>query len=160
MSSDDGTVGGVDAADRVAALGALALHLAGARTVEALTGTVVADGLGLLGVRGGALGLLDGPVLRFTATGFGHPLQGRLDDVPLDAARPAAQAVRTGHAVFLGDRESALTAFPALAGVDAVGDVHAWACVPLRAGERVLGVLAAWWSEPRRFPGPAWRRMR
>lgn len=140
VSPDDRTVSD---ADGVAALGALALHLAGARTVEALTRTVLDQGLALLGARGGALGLLDGSTLRFTT------IPG---DIPLDAPQPAAHSARTGDAVFLGDRDSALAAFPDLADLDGVGDVQALACLPLRAGTRVLGVLVAAWSDPRRFP--------
>src|SRR4051794_33935753 len=153
VSPDDRALEETVAAERVAALGTVALQLAGARTPEALTRIVVEQGLRLLGARGGALGLRDDArgILRYTVAGYGGALDGELDEAPLDAERPASFAARTGEAVFLGDQESALAAFPGLAAIEAVRDVQAWACLPLRAGGRVLGVLAVHWAQPRRF---------
>ncbi len=142
------------ASRRLSGLAEAALRLAAVDTVEQLVETVIASGLTALGADGGAVAVRHDPegVVRVMLTAsLGEPLQSRYADLPLGDRLPAAWAARTGEAVLLPDLAAATAWSPELADVHASSGREAWAALPLRVGDRLLGSLTASWSQPHAF---------
>lgn len=134
---------------RLAGLAEAALALVTAESVDDLTGSIIGRGLVALGADGGAVGVLDpsGAHLDLSITdSLGADAQERYARVPLDAPLPACVAARDGETVLLLDRPSGLAWSPAMADVYDTTGRSAWACLPLRAGGRLLGSLTASWA--------------
>jgi serine phosphatase RsbU (regulator of sigma subunit) len=64
---------------------------------------------------------------------------------------PPAVAARTGEVVLLKDRAAALAFAPGMADLCAATGREAWAVLPLRVGDRILGSLTASWAKPHVF---------
>ena len=143
-----------EASRRLAGLAEAALELAGAETTTALADVIVGRGLVALGADGGAVGVRDeqGGAVRLTLTGsLGQDAQRTYAELPLDGPLPASVAARTGEPVWLPDRAAGLAFSSRMQQVyDTAGKV-AWAAVPLRVGDRLLGSLTASWSTPQAF---------
>ena len=148
---------------RLAGLAGVALELASAETLEELTSTVIERGLVVLGADGGAVAFHDragaeegddgGAMLHLVITdSLGTNTQRQYARIPLDGPLPASVAVRTGKPVLLRDRAEGLALTPEMAGVYATAGKEAWAALPLRVGDRVLGSVTASWSERQEFP--------
>ncbi|MGI4894393.1 MAG: SpoIIE family protein phosphatase [Janthinobacterium lividum] len=149
---------------RLAGLAGVALELASAQTVEQLTSTVIDRGLAVLGADGGAIAFREDAgdtrsgdpgqaVLRLVITDSLVPLtRPQSADIPLDGPLPAAVAARTGVPVLLRDQAEGLALTPEMAEVNATTGRVAWAALPLRVGDRLLGSITASWSGPQTFP--------
>jgi serine phosphatase RsbU (regulator of sigma subunit) len=142
---------------RLAALGEVALELAGAESLEQLTGIVVGHGVAALGADGGAVGVVDasGTRLRLDITdSLGAATQGRYSDLPMDSGLPATVAARTGRPVLLRDRAAGLAFSAEMTQVYEMTGKEAWAAVPLRLGTATLGSVTVSWDAPQVFsPG-------
>lgn len=140
-------------ARRLAALADVALELAGAETVDALTDVVV-RGLSALGADGGAVAVPDGSgthlQLHLTDS-LGAETRRVYSTIPLDGGLPAAVAARTGRPVLLGDRAAGTAFSPEMAQVYATAGREAWASFPLRVGDRLLGSVTVSWDSPQDF---------
>jgi PAS domain S-box-containing protein len=141
-------------ARRLTGLADGALQLAAAETLADLAETVVSTGLAAIGADGGAIGVRDDAagVLRLTVTdSLGATLRAKFPELPLDDPLPPAVVARTGEVVLLKDRGAALAFAPGMADLCAATGREAWAVLPLRVGDRVLGSLTASWAKPHVF---------
>lgn len=144
-------------AQRVASLAGVALELTGVDDVVGLTRTVFHRGLPVIGADGGAL------VVRDDGEGSEQVVRlivsDQLDELvppsyavlPLSNPLPGVHAARTGERVLLPTRASGLAWSPAMAEVYEATGREAWAVVPLRVGEELLGSLVVSWREERRL---------
>ena len=140
-------------ARRLAALAEVALELAGAETVDALTDVVV-RGLSALGADGGAVAVPDGSGnhLRLHLTdSLGAETRRVYATIPLDGGLPGAVAARTGRPVLLGDRAAGTAFSPEMDQVHATTGKEAWASFPLRVEDRLLGSITVSWDSPQDF---------
>ncbi|RKQ93681.1 serine phosphatase RsbU (regulator of sigma subunit) [Solirubrobacter pauli] len=112
-------------------------------TVTEARATLESDGAALLLVRGEWLELA-------AVEGLNPEAHGRLAQVPLDAQRPTAEAVRTGRAVHVRDADEMRERFPVLA-----GKVPALVALPLVASGETLGVLLIDFTRPRTLDASA-----
>ena len=141
---------------RLAALAQVALRLATAETVHELTEIVAGAGFAALGADGGAIAIRDtgahGELVRLTIADFGNdPSRQRRDELPLDTRLPAPWVASTGQRLLLPDRASGLSWSPLMAELQETTGRLAWAALPLRSGNRVLGALVANWTSERLF---------
>jgi signal transduction histidine kinase len=114
---------------------------------------VVTEGRSALGAAHGSGWMLneEGDVLELlTMVGRGEAAATAYRRVPLTAAIPAAEAVRSGAALFLETSAEVLARFPAINFFDDA-DEHAVAVVPLSSGAQVVGVIGFVFHETRRF---------
>lgn len=149
------TLGAVAAARRVAEraarLQSATAALAQATTPEQVAAVVVSEGVNVLGASGGSLMVpLDNDHLAVPgAVGYAEALVEQLRAERRDAPLPAAQALRTGRAVWLESRAERDARFPALTGLEP--STLSMCALPLTVGEEVLGVLRFSFDRPRLF---------
>jgi PAS domain S-box-containing protein len=143
------------AAERLASLATVALAMSQAQDDEDLTRLVIEHGAKVLGADGGAVCIRDDPrgIIRLAMTdSLGEEVQLEFGELPLDGPLPGSWTARTGEAVYLPDRASGLAFTPDMKIVyDGTGR-DAWAVLPLRGVDRLLGSLVVSWTEPRAFP--------
>jgi PAS domain S-box-containing protein len=142
------------AAARVAGLAAVAMELTAAEDVDDLARIVFGRGLPVLGGDGGAIAVRDDEdqIVRLTASeSLGEHVRLTYAELPLDNRLPAAHVARTGEIVLFPTKSSGLGWSPDMAEVYAATQRYAWATVPLRVGDRLLGALVASWVEEREF---------
>ncbi len=163
IRDDRGTVVGIgvavtditrqrEARDRLERLQAVTAALAFAAGPHDVAEVVVDQGVAALDARAGLLALVDpdGATLRMVR-GIGYPpeLLERWPTLPLDGGAPAAQAVRSGAALWLTNPTELMAAY-ALPGVPSTGN-RAAAIVPLAVQGRVLGALVLSFADARTF---------
>jgi PAS domain S-box-containing protein len=141
-------------AARLGSLASVAIELTGAETVDDLSRIVFASGLPVLGADGGAIGVRDDDavMLRLTASeSLGKDVRLAYGEIPLSSRLPATHVARTGETVLLPTRESGLAWSPDIADFYEMTRRHAWATLPLRVGDQLLGALVASWAGERDF---------
>ena len=109
----------------------------GMRTLGAAAAAVAAPTPG-----GAALEVLD-------VRGYEPHLLKPQQRLSMDAPYAVTYAWRSHEPVFLASREQVQAAYPELLGVVADSPFAAWAAVPLRIEERMLGILVLSFAEPR-----------
>lgn len=94
----------------------------------------------------------DGATLSFPfLTGLPHTTIDRWTRFAADVDSPPAEVVRTGEPVLLGSAMEIVGRWPEVGDdVHAIG-LQAWAALPLRADDRVVGVLVMHWDVPQTF---------
>jgi serine phosphatase RsbU (regulator of sigma subunit) len=138
----------------MARMATVALALGAATTVDDLIRIVIEHGVGVLEADGGAVSVRDDDagIVHLAVSDMlqrsAPPTQGRL---PLDSRLPLAHVARTGEAVLLPTRASGLAWSPQLEAVYEQSGRSAWATLPLRAGDRLLGALSVAWTQERDF---------
>ena len=140
---------------RLAGLADVALRLAEAQTVEDLAEVVVGRGLVALGADGGAVAVRSegSSELQLVIThSLGEQTRREFGQLPLTGPLPASVAAATGARVLLPDREACLAWSAEMAEVLAATGKQAWASLPLRGGQRLLGSLTVGWEESHAFP--------
>ena len=128
--------------DRAARLQRVTAALARARTPEDVAAAVVSEGVAALGATGGGLVVpaADGEHITVPGVvGYGEALVGQLRAERLDAALPAATALRTGEAVWIESQEERDGKFPELRGMEA--GTLSMCALPLIVGGRTIGAL-------------------
>ena len=142
-----------EAGRRVAALAGVAVAMSNAQTVEEITGLVIERGLAALGADGGAVAVRGGDeTLRLAITrSLGERTVASYAQLPLQSPLPACVAAATGERVLLSDRAASLAFALEMAAVLDDTGCQAWASLPLRNGEAVLGSLTVGWAAPREF---------
>jgi serine phosphatase RsbU (regulator of sigma subunit) len=144
-------------AEQLAGLATVALAMAGAETDEDLTRIVIDHGAAVLGADGGAVCVRDDErgIIRLAMTeSLGEEVQLEFGELPLDGPLPGSYTARTGEAVFLPDRAAGLAFTPEMQVVyDGTGR-DAWAVLPLRAGDHLIGSLVVSWQQARAFHEP------
>ncbi|MFD0485409.1 GAF domain-containing protein [Kineococcus sp. GCM10028916] len=138
------------------AISEIATALANAQDVTDLVTVMAERGLVALGADGGSVAVPD-PVdpthlLSYITANFGESARADFARLPLDAALPVTVAASTGERVLLAD-QGACEAFSAhLVAANLAAGCQAWASMPLRAGNQVIGVLTAGWKQAQVFP--------
>ena len=139
---------------QMARTASVALALGSATTVDDLARIVIEHGVAVLDADGGIVSVRDDDagVVRLAASdtvaGLAAPTHSEL---PLSSRLPAAYVARTGETVLLPTRASGIAWSPQLEAVYAATGRSAWATLPLRAGNRLLGALAVAWTDERDF---------
>lgn len=137
------------AAERLAALAAVALRLASARSVQDLVDVVNAGLTAALGADIGVLAISHGDVLRSAfATSVGPITRSAYDQAPLDGPLPTSVAAATGRRVVLRDRAESLAFAPEMAPIVEEYGMVASVSLPLRVGAELLGALTIFWQQP------------
>ena len=143
-----------DAARQLTALAEAAMELASATTVDELSAIVLDRGVKALGADGGAIAVRDDSTstvrLSITAS-LGTRTQVEYAVLDLDNPLPAAYVARTGEMVLLPTQASGLAWSPLTADVYEASGRYAWATLPLRMGDRLLGSLVTSWTAEREF---------
>lgn len=138
----------------LAAMATVALAMAAAQTDDDLTRAVIEHGAAVLGADGGAVCVRDDSrgVIRLTMTeSLGEEVQIDYGELPLDGTLPGSFTARTGEPVFLPNRAAGLAFTPDMHVVyDGTGR-DAWAVLPLRSADRLLGSLVTSWTKAREF---------
>jgi PAS domain S-box-containing protein len=143
------------AANRLASLATVALAMSQAQSDEDLTRLVIEHGAMVLGADGGAVCVRDDArgIIRLAMTeSLGEDVQLEYGELPLDGPLPGSWTARTGEAVYLPDRAAGLAFSSDMQIVYDGTDRDAWAVLPLRGADRLLGSLVISWAEPRQFP--------
>ncbi|MCU1593858.1 MAG: putative sensor protein [Frankiales bacterium] len=141
-------------ADRLSGLARVAMALAGADDDSELTRVVIEQGAAVLGADGGAVCIRDDArgVIRLAMTdSLGEEVQLEFGELPLDGPLPGSYTARTGEEVWLPNRAAGLAFTPAMQIVYDGTDRDAWAVLPLRSGDTLIGSLVVSWAEPRTF---------
>jgi PAS domain S-box-containing protein len=113
---------------------------------------VVAHGLRALDAYAGAVCLKQGEeLLVLSETGYPEELVRAYRGLPLSRSTPLTDAARSGEAVWVESPEALEQRWPQMAGPLRLGRSRSWVAVPLKDGERVVGVLGLSFSVPRRF---------
>jgi signal transduction histidine kinase/GAF domain-containing protein len=109
----------------------------------------------VLGASVAALRLVDGERLvleqHLESAVFGEQYTRRYGVLERDTQHPAAEALRSGTAVFIGTAGEHRTRYPLLAEAPPHGAVEASAHLPLLRGAEVFGVLSMAFGEPQRW---------
>lgn len=137
--------------ERIAGLQAVTSALAGATTVEEVAQVVVREGVQSLGALGGGL-VLPGKSGRLqvpSSVGYGDGLLHRLRTEPQDAELPTAEALRSGHAVWVESPQERDDRYPGLIGMEP--GTAALCAIPLVLETRRIGALRFSFGEPRLF---------
>ncbi|PDW02540.1 PAS domain-containing sensor histidine kinase [Candidatus Viridilinea mediisalina] len=102
----------------------------------------------------GALRLLSGDgrklVLRYTE-GITAAMLEELQQIPIEAAQPTSDVLRTGSPLFFAQRGELLASYPQIACSTAIVDYAAFAIVPLSVEGRTLGSLSLAFHEARQI---------
>ncbi|MBX6388212.1 MAG: SpoIIE family protein phosphatase, partial [Frankia sp.] len=141
------------ASGRAARLQAVTALLASATRPEQVATAVLSEGVGALGASGGSLLTPHGEELLSVpgSLGYSTELVAQLRAERRDAALPAAEAIREGHAVWLESVTEHHGRFPGLR--DLEPRTVSLCALPLRAGGEILGALRFSFDHPRLF-GP------
>ncbi|NHC13181.1 SpoIIE family protein phosphatase [Motilibacter deserti] len=137
---------------RLAGLALTASALAGAETLEDVLARLFEHGRPTVGADTAVVALRRGKALDLTVTdSSGDRAYSRGEPLPLDTHMPIGTAAR-GEAVIVHDRAELRERY----GDDAVHmspapELEAWAVLPLRAGDQLLGSLALGWRQPQAF---------
>ncbi|HUG83960.1 MAG TPA: SpoIIE family protein phosphatase [Euzebya sp.] len=138
-------------ADRAARLHSLAVALSAALTPEAVAEAVLNEGVTAMGASGGVVLLPRGSASLSVPGAIGHDehVMARLRHEHPDAALPAAEALRSGEAVWLETPAQRNEQFPELIGFEPA--TVAMCAVPMMLGDRRLGALRFSFREARLF---------
>jgi signal transduction histidine kinase len=134
----------VRAADRTERLQEITAALSRARTPQDVSAAVLEQGIAALGAGAGSICLLtdDGTELEvLQSVGYPASVLGQFERMRVDAPLPISEAARTGEAVFIEGADSIRERYPAIADVIAPNVTGAWAALPLRVEDRVVGAM-------------------
>jgi len=132
------------AVNRTVLLQKITAALSEALTPQQMAGVVMNQGISALGAKTGSVLLLtdDGTHLKvLQAIGYQQSAIDALENFPLTASMPSAEAVRTGAPIFLENREAWIAKYPHLADVPATNGDFAYACIPLMQEGKAIGAL-------------------
>ncbi|MBC3990300.1 SpoIIE family protein phosphatase [Streptomyces sp. AC563] len=102
------------------------------------------DGLAVFGVEGNRITVIG-------HQGYGEEDEGPFFDMSVDSDFPAAEAVRTGRAVYLPTPEDYRRRFPAAWAIAQPLGRHSWAFLPLIVAGRTIGAWMGAFSQPVSF---------
>jgi PAS domain S-box-containing protein len=141
------------AAERTSRLQRLTAAFASVVTADEAARALAREGSGVLGAGATFVWLLEpqGEQLELVASdGTSGAAVDPYLRISLRAPLPAGDAVRRREIIFLESRAARLRAYPAM-GDGAGGGFHAWAAVPMVAGDRAYGAFVLSFREPRAF---------
>jgi PAS domain S-box-containing protein len=113
---------------------------------------MVAHGLRALEAYAGSVCRVVGGELRvLSETGYPQDVVREYERMRLTLSAPLTDAARTGQPVWVESREALERRWPGVAPAMMRGPSRAWAALPLKDGERVVGVLGLSFTAPRTF---------
>ncbi len=136
------------ASARLAALADVALRLSLAQTVSELTDVVVQRGAGALQADGGALAVRHGGSLQLDLAGWRGSSSLADGALALHGPSPMSVVAVTGERVLVPDAVESARWRDALEAAVRDTGCRAWAVLPLRTDEGLLGSLTVGWHEP------------
>jgi signal transduction histidine kinase len=125
-----------------------------ARTPEELAGAALRECMGALGAAAGWMGQLSADGARvelLRATGVHASVVEQYRSVPIEAAIPITDAVRTGSILAIESREELERSYPDLPYSPHRARFAAWAVVPMAVEGRAVGVMSLNFAEAREF---------
>jgi PAS domain S-box-containing protein len=128
--------------------------LSGAHSLEQVARVVVGRAVHALGAASGSMGLLtqDGQYIELLeATGYTEEELRPWRRIPADLPVMFREAIRTGDLVLYETKEAFLTDYPVWKGEPTAEEYGAFATLPLKLEERVLGALGLSFREPHVF---------
>jgi PAS domain S-box-containing protein len=136
--------------ERLARLAGAATDMVGAETIEDLTKIVFDRAFPVLGAQGGALVVRQEDELRVYLSGqLNSEARAKYQTAPFDSPLPGRYVARTGERLILPTRAHGIAFLPEMAEVYEVTGRLAWAYVPLKLGDHLLGSLAVSWADER-----------
>ncbi len=139
---------------RTARLQEVTAALSQALTVEQVAQVVVGKAVGALGAASGSMGLLTPDGRHFEllgATGYTPEQLHGWQRIPADSPVMFREAVRTGALVLYETKAAFLADYPQWAGQSTTEDYDAFAALPLKVEDHVLGALGLSFHERRVF---------
>ncbi|HSB01169.1 MAG TPA: GAF domain-containing protein, partial [Anaerolineales bacterium] len=130
-------------ANRLARLQTVTAALSAALTPAKVAEVVISQGLPALGAVSGTIALLseDGQDLNIIQSALDEAMVRAYKSYPLSLDVPATEAVRSGRPVWIESRQEYLERYPHLAEQIIAWGYQAAVAIPMRLGERTLGVL-------------------
>ena len=142
-------------AHRLDQLSVIALRLADAEAMSELERVVTGPGRRVLGAAGAVLAVRDDEigVVRLAVADRATTQDASVGyaELPMTSELPAAYVARTGEPLLFRSRAEGLSWSEATRVLYDVTDRAAWATLPLRVGERLVGALGLSWSSDRDF---------
>ena len=142
-------------AHRLDQLSVIALRLADAEAMSELERVVTGPGRRVLGAAGAVLAVRDDEigVVRLAVADRATTQEASVGyaELPMTSELPAAYVARTGEPLLFRSRAEGLSWSEATRVLYDVTDRAAWATLPLRVGERLVGALGLSWSSDRDF---------
>lgn len=140
-------------AERIAGLQAITAKFSEALTPTQVAEVVLNQGVTAVGASGGSLVLLNSDPVEFEIAGaVGYPAEiiSQWQRFPNVADTPIGDAIRSGQPLFLENRQTRATMYPALA--EAIPIYHeGWVTVPLLGEEGALGAMSFSFAEAHEF---------
>ena len=134
---------------RLARLAGAAVDLLHAESTRDLA-RIVDRGVQVLGADGGVIVVREGDEYRVAVSEqMEKNFHAEYDHLPLDSPLPGIRVARSGERIVLPDRRTGIALIPEMAQVYTATGRHAWAFVPLKVGDRLLGSLAVSWVDER-----------
>lgn len=116
---------------------------------------MVAHGLEAMDAYAGAVCLLEGSeLLVLSETGYEEHIVHAYRGMPLTLRTPPTDAARTGQAVWVDSLEAFQRGWPDVARRLTQSPSRSWGAIPLKSGERVVGVLGLSFATARTFSAP------
>jgi PAS domain S-box-containing protein len=138
-----------ETSQRLASLQAVTGHLATALTPADIVKVVLEEGLASLGAKAGTIAVPEGEAMKLLgAQGYSDEVIRHYQRFPVESDVPLAEAFRTGTPLWLRSMQDFVERYDRL---PSVNDYQAWATVPLKVNQQVLGGLGLAYSEPQRF---------
>ncbi|HEU4326540.1 MAG TPA: GAF domain-containing protein [Roseiflexaceae bacterium] len=149
------------AADRLARLQRVTAALSRALTTDEVAEVIVAQGVSALGAQAGMVALLDEVAAELeirAQTGYPVDELTGYQRFRLHDHLPLAEVARTGEAAWWEDGVAMADRYPLLRNFSPARETSAFACLPLRLDDRVIGVAALRFGPTRSF-GPEERAL-
>lgn len=137
---------------RTAHLYQLAQALSSVVTVEQVAEAILDEMLAGIGAAGGYFGVIDEAqkaITLFSGRNIPEAQRQRFSTIPLDSRLPLAEAARTGQPVWVESTQEIAARYSAMQSLLELPAGFAFACLPLIAHGRTLGVLAIGWPYDR-----------
>ncbi|BAY08460.1 multi-sensor hybrid histidine kinase [Calothrix sp. NIES-2098] len=141
-------------ANRTNVLQQITAALSQALTPQQVADVVMRQGIEAIGANAGSVALLveQGTTLKILqAIGYPESMMNQWSSFPITGSVPLAKTARTGEPLFLENAAVMLAQYPHLAESIATTGNQAFACLPLIAEGRLLGVMGLSFTQPQAF---------
>lgn len=140
--------------ERISTLQQLTASLSQALLPEQVFEVIFKQGFDVLGVKAGAVGLLDEEkknIILQRIDFYAEDVQKEWGSFPLSSNTPMAEAIRSGEAIFIETLKELKSRYPHLMNIFASSGVHSFVSLPLFAGGEIMGSIMLNFGEDRNF---------